>query len=307
MARSRSPAPRRSSRSKSPAPKATKKKPAGSLTDDPNVQLGITVATLVVLQGVANGFSVDPKSFLPNFFNAQANDFSVQGWPFSVLFTLHVLNKCQNASSGFWVNSFVQAVLGAFSPLIVSDILAGNNPVATLLGDENNLTLAFFLWYVCNHSIPFTGINVWETVKGSGKCVDGLLDLATLTFNTNLVIKAAASGGSNSVLGFAVFAPCVHAVAVGASSDFFPLSKGITLKNSAAVNDALAIAVYGIVFPLITAKVAPLGAVHSTVAGLVGGHDVLAAVTLWNLFGRFVPIDNPVTTVRDLVTKTVGL
>lgn len=306
MARSRSPAPRRSSRSPAPKKSAAKKKAAGSPIDDKNVQGLIAVVTLVVLQTVASGsLPTNPKTFLGDLLSTNASDFNVPYWPWGVILSLHVLNNAQNASSGFWAGSFIGTVFTAFAPVFVNDVMNGN--ALSLLSNESTLTLVFACWYLCNRDIPFTDINIWSTVKGSGKCVQPLLDVASLTFNTGLILAASKTASTAGPIGFSVFTPCIMAVATASAGDLWPLNKGVKFSScSKSTYYGLTIAIYGIVMPQLTSRVAPLGVIEGHVDSLLGGNLVLGVATLSALFGHLVPVD-VVGLVADNANKVLGL
>lgn len=304
--RSRSPAPRRSSRSPAPKKKAAPKKKQGSPIDDVNVQSAIAVVTLVVLQFVASGsLPTNPKTFLGDLLSANAADFNIAYWPWGVILTLHVLNRAQSANSGFWAGSFLQTVFSAFGAVFVSDFMNGR--ALSVLSDEKTLSLVFVLWYVCNRDIPFTGINLWKTVSGSGKCTQTLLDLATLTFNTGLIVNAAKTSAAAGPIGFAVFTPCVMAVAASSYDELWPLNKGIKFSScSKATYTGLTIAIYTIAMPQLVARVPIVGNVEGVVDGFLGGNLILGVATLNLLLGHLVDVD-VVDLIASNANKVLGL
>ena len=101
-------------RSKSPGAR----KGGGLNVSDDNVQLAITAGAICglvyIMQGGCN------HNDLVNFFDEEhAGENEIPYWPFAgFVMTMHTLNCCRNAKSGFWVNSYVHAyfVRTAFLP-----------------------------------------------------------------------------------------------------------------------------------------------------------------------------------------------
>jgi hypothetical protein len=304
MARSRTPT------RKKAAAKAVK--PSSPL-DDPNVQLCVGVAILVGLQIASNGVPTRPTDFFGDFFEAQANDFSLPHWPWKIMLTLHVVNKCQNASGGFWIGSLANAVVSAFGCIIVSDFM--NNKAQSLLANESHITLAAGAWYFCNHSLPLVNVNAWSKIKGAvGAPLQVVLDVASLSVVTNLVIAAASSSSSAGPLGFSVFAPCVMAVAVGgadefATNAFAAMKQTLVIKApTAAMRSALTVALYTCLAPVLLASLPFLDKAYGPVNTFCGGHIVLAAILLNHLVGSFLPASfSPVSQITNRVEGFLNL
>lgn len=299
-------------RSKSPARKKAVDISSSPL-DDPNVCLGIGVGVLFALQYAANGMPAKPQDVFGDFFEAQANDFSLPNWPWGVLLTLHVVNKVQGASGGFWVGSLTNAVVSAFGCIMVSDFM--NNNAQSILANESLLTLATGAWYFCNHDLPLVNVNAWSKIKGAvGAPLQVVLDVASLSVVTNLVIAAAGAPSTAGPLGFSIFAPCAMAVAVGAADEFTSntiaaMNQKLAIKSpSAAMRNSLTIALYTVLTPIVLANLPFLDAVYGPVNTFLHGHVVLGAVLLNHLVGSFIPASfSPVSQITDFVEGFLNL
>lgn len=314
-ARSKSPGPRTRSSKKSPGAHGTPIKSSGgddssSPLDDANVQMGIGLAILVGLCVHKNGMPSSPQDFLTDFFGTFAGDIDCcKWWPFGLLLTGHVLNCCQNAGDGFWVGSLANAAMGSFASVMIVDFVNGNR--SSILADEGNMTLVALCWYFCNHDVPFTGTNVWNLITSkAGPCLQNFLDLCTTLFVTKQVLAAAATASTAGPFGFAVFTPMFMALVAGAAGNFFPLDKGINIDDcTAEVYSALAIGAYVVFLPVLKANPvcgSLISTVHEPLSGFVGGNDVIAAVMINALFGKFIPF-NPVEMVTDALQKVTGV
>lgn len=293
------------SRSKSPK---GRKKSAGSAFDmnDANVQLGITVAALGGLVFLTQG-GVNPDNWF-SFFDGEG--ITIPFWPFGgFVLTMHCLNSCQGAGNGYWVGSFVNAVIATFAGVIVPEIAAGKS--CSLFADEGTLTLCFVCWYLTNHNLPLVDFDAWGTVSGlGGSALQSIMDLCSLVFTTKLIMAGAGTTAASGWFGFSIFVPMTFGVLAGTAADFFPLNKGIKITNSASAKRAARIS-----FFLATNGFAALpfvgeavGGVVSQATGVFGGNAnfVLAVTILNHLFGHFVPM-NPLDQVEDAFYKVTGL
>jgi len=310
--RSKSPGPRRSSPTKK-EPEAEEEAAESSPTDfllEPKVQLGIGIAFLLALSIHQHGQPKSAEGLVHNFFGTLAEDVSLCScWPFGIILTGHVLNACQNAGSGFWVGSLVNAAIAAFGSVLLVDFINGNR--SSILGDESSMTLVAFAWYFCNHDVPLAAFNVWTIVHAkAGPWFQKFLDLCTTLFITNQILAAAATSSTAGPLGFSIFTPLAMALFAGAAGNFFPLNKGIDISEcTPEMFRALTIAGYVVLLPFLMGNSIvgePITAAHGLVSGFFGGHEVIAAVVIDHYFGHLVPF-NPVAFVCDKLQKATGV
>lgn len=308
MARSKSPG--RKTRSKATEEAASNSGGGGGFdVNDPLIQSVVVVVALSAVNFFVNGAPEHILDFFGGFMNLAATDVKlpISFWPYTLILTGHVLNSCQNSNGGFWIGSLLNAVIAAFGGVIVGDLVNGNK--ISLFADESAVTLVFLCWYVCNHDLPFTSFNLWNTVSEPlGPAFQKFLGTCSVIFNTNLVIAAAATTSAPGLLGVSLFTPLFMAVLVGAAGQFFPLNKGVNLnKCSAAVYESAAIALYTVGSAYILGNGPEiLGNLHGHVDKFCGGHVVLAAVLINHLFGSLIPI-SPVSKAAGFLKNALNL
>lgn len=296
-------------RSKTPTKKAGAKR-TSSMLDDQNVTALISLLVLVAyVYVVDSGFGVD--SWAEAFGKNALGRNDIQG--FSFLLVLHVLNHAQDAGTGFWIGSFVNVFTSAFAGSLFLDVVSGNAPVTQC--NEKNLTLAFVCWYLTNHNVPFTQMNLWTALNDiAGDIIQGILRACSAAYTLNLIVDAVSKGESAGVLTeFAVFTPAMYAIFAGAAGQFFPLNKGLNInKCTDAVNYAVIVAVIittngGRALPLVGPI---LGNVVTPVVDTLGGLEnaILIGTILNDIFGYFIPAGMaPSTRIQDFLYGVTGL
>ena len=173
----------------------------------------------------------------------------------------------------------------------------------------------FVCWYLTNHNLPFVGTDVWGAISGAGgDILSSIMDLCTLTTTTTWIMNAVRVGefstGSPQLGGHSWFVPMAFGIMAGCAADFFPLSKGIKFKNSAAMERAMMISFFlcsdGFTnLPLVGGF---LGNVTGPIVGYFNGAEgfVMSFTVIHHLFGHFLPID-PCGPIVDFCYKISGL
>lgn len=280
------------SRSKSPAPsRRSNSKPKASMpsvdVSDPNVQLFITAGALA-LTTFATQKGVMPENFSSLFMND--HKVNIAGKSYSLLLTGHMVNSARKANRGYWLSSLVNCIVGCFASVIVPQLISGNG--FSLFKDAETMCLMTMFWYLCNHDIPFVGINIWSMIaKFGGSTLDNLLEMCSLIFNTNQIIGNARGN---------VYKAVVMGTAAGTASNFFPLSKGMPISRNAAHDRAFLTSLFlglggfaflsrsfmGIQIPIVGEFLQ--GQVNSIFGG--NAQFVMHFTILHNLFGHFLPV-----------------
>lgn len=246
MARSKSPAARKSSRA---APKEA------AASDDNSALTGFTVAVILVVWYLTAGDKIqkDPLASLGK--SAEA------GFEFDYPFTipivsawigascgfvklLHCLNCIDRSNqSGFWLNSFTQTVIATYGGVIVTDIMTGTSMADAIF--SASVPSLFFLWYLITQEIPFCpyDFGAWGKIKDlGGPVLQNLLDLGTGLFTTKMIL--AAVGASSPLFAPAWFKSIAMGCIAGTASNFFPFNKGVKFTKSADLSNALAISFF---------------------------------------------------------------
>lgn len=293
------------SRSKSPK---GRKSGGGFDINDANIQLAIQTGVISLLAWHAGGQGGFDQNSWTNLFT---NGFDIPFWPFGgFVITMHCLNSCQNAGSGFWVNSFVHAYFACFAGVIVPAIVSGD--WSGLLANETNATLVFVCWYLTNHNIPVADFDLWGQIQsfGGNFGLQTIMDLSSTCFTTGLIIAGASASAGAGYFGHSWFVPMAGGIMAGCASDFFPLNKGINIKNTAACERAMWISFFicsngCAALPFVGDA---LGGVFAQVTGPFGGNaGFVYFVTIVNaLFGQFIPM-NPLDNVNEFFYKFSGL
>lgn len=304
MPRSKSPARKPSTKAKSNKAKAAD----GLSLDSPDVIVGVTVAAMLAFLVVGKGAALN-TDLVSSFFGLGAKDHHVPNWPWGLILTGHVFNKCQGAKGGFWIGSIVSAVLACFSGYILLDALECNR--SRLLDHEGLLTLVLLAWYVCNHNLPFTSVNVWSLITGSpvGSLLQFWLSGCSGLFTANLVVGACSAMSKAGPLGHSVFVPIFVGTVAGAASEFVPLNKGFDIKScSAQMNRSLNVAGLTVVLPVIVSYLPVVNTVLGPVTAFLGGNLVIALVVADHLFGAHNPVRNYVSLdSSEIRSKVEGL
>jgi len=286
-------------RSKTP----TRKAPAGaartaSMLDDQNVTALVSFLVLCACVWFQGNDPMSAGGWGATFGPDSSSESAKNLWPLGgFLLTMHVLNKVQDAGTGFWLGSFADASVAAYAGKILLDVISGNG--AAFYMNEGKLTLAFVCWYLTNHNVPFTQMNVWTALNDiAGDIIQGVLRACTAAWNCNLIIGAVEGAMSSSsgegLLGFPILLPVLMGVYAGAASEFFPLSKGINIAScSNALNYAI---VVGTVVATDGFRSVPFvgqfaAFVTDPIVTFVGGlHTaILLGTILHDIFGYFIP------------------
>jgi len=194
-------------RSKTPT-KRSKSSSSGPVDlSDPMINLGVTVVTLVILGciGPLNSEETEPFGFDhitdgENKFSEIFRIFSGDAihatyWPFATMFTLHLINSV-SSNGGYWANDVIGCVFTAFGGIMMKDFLAGNAVTDWAFWAYMPVTL--LVWYIVNHNIPKTEFNIWSLISENVSKVlplQRIMDLATLSFNTGLLLEVAGASG----------------------------------------------------------------------------------------------------------------
>merc|ERR1719502_208001 len=301
-------------RSKTP----TKKSKAGakrtaSMLDDENVTALTSFAVLVgYVYLIGSGFGVDNWVSAFGRSAIAREDISIFGNGFSALLVMHVLNHAQDAGTGFWIGSFVNVFTSAFAGSLLMDVVSGTPPLTQC--NEKNLSITFLCWYLTNHNIPFTQMNLWSALNDiAGDIIQCVLRACSAAYTFNLIVGAVETAKANNTSGlvtdFAVFTPVVYAIFAGAASQFFPLNKGVNVDECTdAINYAIIVAVI-----LMTDGFSAVPVVSNIVATLIevfGGleNTLLIATILNDVFGYLIPANMaPWTYTQDFLYGVTGL
>ena len=188
------------------------------------------------------------------------------------------------------------------------------------LFSEGNATLVFVCWYLTNHNhnLPVVGTDVWGVVSNAGGGVlENIMTLCSLCVVTDFTIKGASIASEAGWFGHSWFVPMAFGIFAGCAGDFFPLDKGITFKNSAAMKRAVMISFFIAsdsfrAFPVVGYA---LGNVMDQATSHFGGSSstdgqparfVMAITILIHLFGHFIPV-NPMDGAVDFAYQISGL
>jgi len=233
--------------------------------------------------------------------------------------TLHVLNSV-GSSGGYWASDIISCIFNAFGGWMMKSLLQGDFKMEFLFANnEALLTLVVVCWYIVNHDIPFTGINAWKKLTDfAGKVMPfrGILNLATLIFNCNILIDVATSFGTAGqnvfhvpTLGQIMF----MCVAIHCSSEFLTTS-GVTFKLNGcsetcerAVWVAVWCATNGLsTFPIVGGF---LGAIGGAAEGLFGGRAnfLITTILLDATIGHVNKFERPHVTIANALYKITGV
>jgi hypothetical protein len=199
---------------------------------DANVNMGVT-AVMVAGLSVAwsDGMSLPTVASLTDgslFNSVTSDDKSLHPmFPFSLMLTMHVLNSVKS-NGGYWVSDVVQCCFTAFGGLMMKDLLAGSLTMPVLFANgETYVSLVLFCWYIVNHPIPFTKVNVWTLFSNAVSAflpLGRFMDLCSLAFNSSLLIASAMGAGTAGNTFFhwpAVGATVTTCVALHCAGEFF--------------------------------------------------------------------------------------
>lgn len=308
---------------KTKTPKKTPAKASSSAgpidLEDPNINSAITAACVAVL-GVALGGGV-PKSIGDGLnmltLGGLNSDLHATWWPFSLVFTLHVLNTCQS-NGKWWVNDIVNCCFNAFGALMIQDLLKGDFTMSCIFENgEKNLSLLIVLWYFSNHSLPFTSINLYEIVVSNvGKVLplENIMELCTVIFNMRLLIATAAATNAASgcaLIPMALGKGMMMCAVVNSAQSFFT-QKGVNFHVGNACSQKIYEACI-VCFWYATNGLAGLpfagqylALATAPVEGFFGGRDsfVLTLAVLNFLLGHLIPIDPCALVIDKLYTIT---
>lgn len=225
-------------RSKTPR-KSSKKKASAAPYDlsDPNVSLALTLLTVFAVSALWNqGMNTDDiandlkDGDLWNSVTDDSKKLHQTFWPFSIMWTFHVINSVQGGAGGFWASDIVNACFNAFGGLLLVDVMNNGIAFPSSLGG-NILGGLVVCWYFVNHNIPFTEFNVWSLISENVSKflpLQAFMDLCTLSFNVGLLLKTAAlqAEATGDFWGdFATYGQAIFAcVAVHCAGDFFSTS-----------------------------------------------------------------------------------
>jgi len=204
--------------------------------------------------------------------------------------------------------------------------MAVNMPADLTDGSLFNSGLALLItcWYVCNHNLPFTKFNLWNTINDQVSKflpVANIMNLCTMMFNLNLLHSIASSQGSISgdlttdafygnivVLAGAITWSVAHYCA----GDFFSTDgfafnvEGCSAAAERATFFAFWYATNGLAnLPVLGGA---LGGVTSQVEGVFGGRTnfLNMYVLAYALAGDLIPV-NVQTIVQDFLYKAFGV
>lgn len=236
-------------------------------------------------------------------------------WAFTLVTTLHLINSV-SSNGGYWANDIVGAVFKACGSGMMVDFLANSGPISGW-SFWAQVPAIVFLWYIVNHDIPKTGINVWGLItENAGKFVplQRIMDLCSLYVNYNILVEAVKAVAAEEAL-FGVipqFSKVMFtAVAVHCATDFFNQDgfnfsiSGCSETAERAVIVAFWIATAGLsTLPVVGS---PLGQVTGKVVGQVavdGDHAAFlwAMILVNELAGEFIPV-KPHRLVTDFLTE----
>jgi hypothetical protein len=168
-------------------------------------------------------------------------------WPFSLMLTMHVINSARS-NGGYWAADIVNCVFTAYGSYMMKDLLNGQFTMPFLFADsEAMLSLLLFCWYFVNHNIPFTDVNVWDTICDAVTPYLPLyrfMDLCTLGFNCTILLEVAtAAQTANNIYNLPGLAAIIFfSVAVHCAGEFFTVD-GITFNVGDSCTAACARAV----------------------------------------------------------------
>ena len=210
------------------------------------------VATLVFVAAVSffwtNGQSSTGSLLDGTLLSAATSDEKVlhaSHWPFSLMLTLHVINTVTHKGV-FWAGDLISGCFAAYGGLMMRDVLAGNFSLPSLMENgEGLLTLYTTVWFLVNHNIPLTSINVYDRfntlVLSKIPMFPKFMQLCSLGYNCGLLISTANSAGTASTnfltlpaLGSTVF----MCVALHCAGDFFS-TEGFTFNVDSCSSSCL--------------------------------------------------------------------
>jgi len=309
-------------RSKTPSKRSSKKKSSAGPLDlnDPIVNCAVTSGALIAFGclGFLSGGDMFNHGHLTSFADdgyfgrlfgifSSGHNLNDTYWAQTLVVTLHLINSV-GSNGSYWANDIIGCVFTAFGSGMMADFLAG-----TAVGDWGfwaHMPMVIFLWYIVNHNVPKTGINVWDLINDNVSKflpLQRIMDLCTLSFNCNVLFAACAVGAGedwnfmpnlSKVMFFAVATHC--------AGDFFNQGgfnfnlKGCSADCERAVIVAFWLATAGCsTLPFVGGM---LGQVTGPIAAKFGGHQAfLWACILGNeLFGAWVPF-KPHTMAMDFL------
>jgi hypothetical protein len=252
MARSKSPAPRKSK-------KAAPKKAAAPANE--HVPLAATVLVLLIVWYFSSSADAIQKDPLKAFSSSASAGFELKdtiasipvvggikvailGTATNFVLLMHLLNTIDsNNNGGFWLNAFAQFIIAAYGGKIVIDILNGEDIAGAIF--TASIPNAFFIWYLVTKEIPFcpADFGVWGKIKAfGGEALQNLLELGTDLYTTKFVIDAV--GGSTSLFSAGWFKAIAMGAIAGTAGNFFPFNKGVKFAKSEAMTNALAVSLF---------------------------------------------------------------
>jgi len=311
-------------RSSTPSKKRSKSSSGPIDLNDPMINLGVTVVTLVLLGciGPLNGEEDEPFGFdhITDGEDKFGAIFRIFGgdavhatyWPYALMTTLHLINSV-GSNGGYWANDIIGCVFTAFGGLMMQDFL-GNVAV----GEWQfwaHMPITVLLWYIVNHNIPKTEFNVWSLISENVAKVVPLqrvMDLATLSFNVNLLLAVAGAQGTaaNSFYGLPDFSKAMFmCVAIHCSGDFF--SQGgfdFSISGCSAACERAVIVCFWMTTNGMATLLPALGNGTAQISGVFGGNaQFLWAMILINeLAGDMIPV-KPHRLIMDFLNDTLGL
>jgi hypothetical protein len=252
-------------RSKSPAPRKSKKSASKAAVAAPNehVPLAATVIVLLIvwyLSSESSGEAIlkDPvgdfsKSTLAGFDLEKTLKtipyvgpikVAILGSATNFVLLMHLLNTIDgNNNGGFWLNAFAQFFIAAYGSVIVIKILNGGNIGEAIF--SSSVPNAFFIWYLITKEIPFcpADFGYWAKFKKfGGEALENLLALGTDLFITQQVIIAV--GSPSSIFTEAWFKAIAMGAIAGTAGNFFPFNKGVKFARSEEMTNALAVSFF---------------------------------------------------------------
>lgn len=228
-------------RSRTPSKKSKKAAAAGPVDlNDPMINLAVTVVTLAVLGCVGHlsggeaafNYGHLTSGFESGYLNGVFGIFGSKAalhathWGASLVVTLHIMNSV-SSGSGYWANQLVGCAFTAFGGLMMNDFL--NNTAVADWAFWAHMPITIICWYLVNHNIPKTDINVWNMVSDAINQVvplQRIMDLCTLSFNCGLLMTVAGGFAGTATFDGALMLPDMSkamftCVAVHCAGDFF--------------------------------------------------------------------------------------
>jgi hypothetical protein len=229
----------------------------------------------------------------------------------TILMTLVIWNGVKGKTNGYWANNIIQSVFAIYGGMIMYDML--NAKPVTDYSFWSYLPVTIATWYLVNHDLPKTSINVFSTMEDYWKKIcpfQDIMDLCTLSFNCSLLFTVASEHeASNFWFMPQVAKGAFFCVAVHCANDFFG-QDGINISFDACSEAAnRAFLVY---FWTATNGLSTLGVPNGETNGIAGvttylydffgsGRQFLwAMILLGQLFGNRIPFA-PATTFQSFL------